>query len=155
MRKRIDPQLHPDADVEPQRWIDLERVAEVVVSSEDPSHPIEAALLPGRAGGWKAAEHGIQTVRILFDAPQTLNHIHLMFTAEEEPRTQEFVLRWAAGEDLPRKEIVRQQFNFAGASAEVEEYEVRLSGVKLLELEINPSISGGPYFASLSEMRLR
>ncbi len=57
MRKRIIPTAQqrehahiPDAD-----WLDLERLAEVEVTSEDPAHPIESALLPNGGPGWRAA----------------------------------------------------------------------------------------------------
>jgi hypothetical protein len=40
-----------------QAWLDLEHLAEVEISSEDTEHPIGCALLDGRSGGWRAAEH--------------------------------------------------------------------------------------------------
>ena len=53
MRKRIilTAQQHPpipDSD-----WLDLERLAEVEITSEDPAHPIESELgiIPDTTGG--------------------------------------------------------------------------------------------------------
>ena len=36
----------------------MEGLAEVEITSEDAAHPIESALLPGRASGWRAAGPG-------------------------------------------------------------------------------------------------
>ena len=60
-------------------WKDL---AEVEITSEDAAHPIESALLPGSTSGWRAAEPGKQTIRLLFANPQRLRRIWLNF---EEP----------------------------------------------------------------------
>lgn len=136
-------------------WLDLEHLAEIEVTSEDPAYPVEAALLPDRQGGWRAAEPGVQTLRLRFDVPQALHHIHLRFTAAEE-RTQEFVLRYAADPQSALREIVRQQWTFSpqGATSEVEDYKVELPGVTALELSIVPDIRGGEARASLTEWRL-
>jgi hypothetical protein len=51
---------------------------------------------------------------------------------------------------------VRQQWNFSPPESirEVEEYRVQLSSVTILELLINPNISGGGGLASLEKLRL-
>lgn len=70
MRKRItnqDPQCVSAAD---QSWLDLPHLAEVALTSEDPAYPIEAALIPGTGSGWRAAQFGEQSIRLLFDEPQ-------------------------------------------------------------------------------------
>jgi hypothetical protein len=133
-------------------WLDVERQASVELSSEDTSHPIEAAFRAGTAG-WRAAEPGPQTIRLHFDTPQHLRNIRLVFRESHAPRTQEFVLRWS-GEDGGRgREIVRQQYNFSppGTTRQVEEYTVDLHGVTELELGITPDIHGGDSYASLEE----
>jgi len=127
----------------------------VEVTSEDPEHPIEFAFSPGRPAGWRAGLAGRQSVRLIFDSPQILKFIHLVFTEEHQSRTQEFVLRWSAGERAPFKEILRQQYNFSPGSSEIEDYVVNLENVKVFELEIVPSIDGGEIRASLAELRLR
>ena len=155
MRKKIDPSLHQHRAAERGEWLELESSAEIEITSEDSAHPIESALLPGTGAGWKASQPGTQRMRILFDDPQKLSRIYMVFKEEDQSRTQEFVLRWSTGENQPLQEIVRQQYNFTPRSTEVEDYAVELNGVKTLDLEINPSISGGDVRASLSEMRLR
>ena len=133
----------------------MEKGAAVEVTSEDPEHPIESAFSAKDSSGWRAGHAGRQTLRLIFDSPQILRLIHLVFTEQHESRTQEFALRWSATEGVPLREILRQQYNFSPGSSEIEDYRVNLEGVKVLELEINPSISGGETRASLAELRLR
>jgi len=93
-------------------WLDLDKIARVEVTSEDPHFPIEYALAADGGPGWRAAETGEQIIRIIFDAPRTLHRIKLEFSETEVARTQEFTLRWSAEIDGPFTEIVRQQWNF-------------------------------------------
>jgi len=154
MRKRLIPAGCAGAPVLEEPGLDLLRLARVEVTSEAPEHPIEDALLPG-GGGWRAAAPGPQIVRLWFDEPQRIQHIGLRFIDAQHDRRQEFVLRWSAdGQSF--KDIVRQQWNFSpsGATSEVEDYAVVLTGVKALELRITPDISGGNVTASLAELRL-
>ena len=124
--------------------------------SEDPGHPIEAALLPRRGSGWRAAEPGRQAIRLLFTSPQRLRRIWLVFAESTVERTQEYVLRWSSDGGQPFHEIVRQQWNFSpqGATRETEDYRVGLSDVAILDLSIIPDTSGKIAFASLVELRI-
>jgi len=137
-------------------WLDVERAALVEVTSEENDHPVESAFALGDAPGWRAAAPGTQTIRLIFDQPQKLRCISLVFEENDIPRTQEFVLRWSPDGGSSVREIVRQQWNFSpGVSTrEVEEYQVDLSGVTVLELVINPNIGGGVARASLKNLRL-
>ncbi|MBV8454431.1 MAG: carbohydrate-binding protein [Deltaproteobacteria bacterium] len=158
MRKRIINQA--DRAREPRSeggWLDLERIAEVEVTSEDPSFPVESALALATEGqGWRAAEPGEQLVRIVFDAPIAVHRISLQFIETQTARTQEFVLRWAAKRGAPCSEIVRQQWTFSpnGSTREIEDYQVNLAGLSVLELAIKPEISGGNALASLAAWRI-
>jgi hypothetical protein len=137
-------------------WLDLERLAKVEITSESADHPIESALIPDRGPGWRAAQPGKQTIRLIFDHPVSLARILLRFDEEEQGRTQEFVLRWLPeGQKSPR-EIVRQQFTFSppATNQEIEDYSIKLNGVTAVELEIVPDISGGGAYATLAQMRL-
>jgi hypothetical protein len=155
MQKQIltAPPASISAQAEP--WIDLESLADVEVTSEEPASPVENALLPARTGGWRAGGPGAQTIRLRFVKPVMLRRIRLLFVEEESARTQEFTLNWAAQVGL-RHEIVRQQFNFSPphTTRETEEYQVELNEVSALELTIVPDVSGGAARASLGEMRL-
>src|SRR5213593_253435 len=142
MRKRISSQPQRESLSANTGWLDLEALARVEVTSEDAAHPIESALLPVGATGWRAESPGEQTIRLLFEAPQRLRRIRLLFREEKEARTQEFVLRWSPTGDGP-----------SGATEELEEYRVELEDVAALELTIIPNLSGGSY-ASLAQLRL-
>jgi XRCC1 N terminal domain len=134
----------------------VEREAVVEVTSEDQDFPVESAFVSGDSRGWRAAAPGSQTIRLIFDQPQKLKCISLMFEENETQRTQEFVLLWSADGGLSVKEIVRQQWIFSPpeSTREIEEYKVDFSNVTLLELVIKPNISGGLDRASLKNLRL-
>ena len=136
--------------------LDLEREAVIEVTSEDKDYPVESALTSEDARGWRAAVPGSQTIRLVFDRPQRLRCVSLVFEENEAERTQEFVLRWSSDEGTSLKEIVRQQWNFSPpeSTREVEEYQVDLRGVNVLELSIKPDIGGGSARASLKSLRL-
>jgi len=155
MRKRITSKPQRESPSANTSWLDLEALARVEVTSEDAAHPIESALLTVGAMGWRAESPGEQTVRLLFDAPQRLRRIRLLFREEKEARTQEFVLRWSPTTESSWRDVVRQQYHFSpfGATEEIEEYQVELEDVAALELTIIPNLSGGSY-ASLAQLRL-
>ena len=156
MRKRIITPVQQETASPDLAWLNLERLAEVEITSEDAAHPIESALLPVRASGWRAAGPGKQTIRLLFDDPQRLQRIWLNFVETRTERTQEYVLRWSSDGGQSFREIVRQQWNFSpqGATIETEDLHVELPAVTVLELSIIPDISGGNAFASLAQLRL-
>ena len=145
MRKRIIAPVQQETRSADEDWLNLEGLAEVEITSEDAAHPIESALLPGRASGWRAAEPGEQTIRLLFAHPQRLRRIWLNFVEPLTERTQEYVLRWSPDGGQSFREIVRQQWNFSpqGATRETEDHHVELSAVTVLELSIVPDTSGG------------
>jgi hypothetical protein len=156
MRKNIIVPGGQDAVTPADEWLDLDLLARVEVTSEDPGHPIESALIPNRGPGWIAAGAGSQIVRLRFDKPQRVRRVWLHFAEPGDGRTQEFVLRWGTADDQPTREIVRQQWTFSpgGSTHETEDYRVDLWGVTVLELAISPHISGGEARASLAEMRI-
>ena len=156
MRKRLITPTPENIRTRGESRLDVERAAVVEVTSEDKDFPVEAALVSGDAKGWRASAPGSQTVRLIFDQPQTLRCISLVFEENETQRTQEFVLRWSSGGGSSLKEIVRQQWNFSppGSIREAEEYRVELSNVTVLELVITPNIGGGLARASLKNLCL-
>ena len=156
MRKRIIAPVKQETAPADQDWLNVEDLAEVEISSEDAGHPIECALLPGRASGWRAAGPGKQTIRLLFARPQRLRRIWLNFVEPITARTQEYVLRWSPDGGQSFREIVRQQWNFSpqGATSETEDHHVELPAVTVLELSIIPDTSGKDAVASLAQLRL-
>jgi 5,10-methenyltetrahydromethanopterin hydrogenase len=93
--------------------LDVERAAVVEFTSEDEDYPVESAFVSEEARGWRAAAPGSQTIRLVFDQPQRLGCISLVFEENETVRTQEFVLRWSPDGGRSLKEIVRQRWNFS------------------------------------------
>ncbi|MGE3509951.1 MAG: hypothetical protein AB7N65_13820 [Vicinamibacterales bacterium] len=151
MRKRVIDQDRSG----PGDWLDLEAVAQVEISSENPAHPIEGALTEG-GDGWQAARSGEQVVRVLFDEPRDLRLIEVTFDERRAARTQEFLLRWSRDGGRSYQDVVRQQFTFSppGTIRESERFAVNLSGVTTLELRIVPDINHGSAHASLQSLRL-
>ena len=156
MRKRIIPESSQHLPPSHHHWLDLERLAQVELTSEAAAHPIESALIPGTGTGWQASQPGEQVIRLRFDEPLRLRRIRLVFPEEEQPRTQEFVLRWSPDDGQSYREIVRQQYTFSppATSREVEDYGVELDGVTVLELSVMPDISGGGALAKVAQLQL-
>ncbi len=156
MRKRTITEVKHDTVPEDQDWLAVTELAEAEITSEDAAHPIEAALMPGKTSGWRAATPGKQTIRLIFPRPQSLTRIWLQFEETGIERTQEYALRWSSDNGKTFTEIVRQQWNFspAGATRETEDRHVELVAVTVLELNIIPEISGGNALATLAKLRL-
>ena len=150
MRKRHITPTRPIAPSNDNR-LDLSTTALVEVTSEEKDYPIESALIPGESKGWRAAEPGTHTIRLIFDRPQKLERISLVFEETKTTRAQEFVLRWSAEREGGLRDIVRQQWNFSPPQTitEAEEYRVDLSSVAVLEMTITPDITSGLACASL------
>lgn len=156
MRKRLIEETKENRlSIAPTGWLKVEELAEVEISSEDAQHPIESALLTG-GNGWRAADPGQQTIRLLFAQPQQLRRIRVRFVETAVQRTQEYLLRWSGEAGQSFREIVRQQWNFSpeGSVTQTEEHRVDLSGVTVLELIITPDIGNEHAVASLAELRI-
>jgi hypothetical protein len=156
MRKRLITPIPQAGTPRDEVWLDLDRLAVVEVTSEEKHDPVESALGAAETRGWRAADSGTQTIRLIFDEPQRLTRISLVFEEIETSRTQEFVLRWSGDGGSSFREIVRQQWNFSPPTTthEIEEYRVELADVTVLELVIVPDISRGSARASLKSLRL-
>ena len=157
MRKRLITPTPQDIAAPNGEWLDLESAAVVEVTSEEKGYPVESALVSGETEGWRAADSGTQTIRLVFDVPQRIRRIWLVFEETETERSQEFVLRWFSDGGHSFREIVRQQWNFSPpeTTREIEDYQVELSDVTVLELVIVPDKSRGARArASLKSLRL-
>lgn len=163
MRKSLIDTTSPAATQTPARshgsWLDLDAIATVEITSEDPLFPIEHALGSVPSSGWRAAAKGPQFIRLNFDQPTTIHHIHLHFVDLAAERSQEFAI-FAFNKDGEIKEVLRQQFTFSpqGSSEEIEDYTVDLPSVTTLELRINPDRAHDPthsqHYAVLKSLRL-
>lgn len=155
MRKRIIPASPNHAEAEEGSWLRLEDAADVEITSEHAEYPIENAF-GSTPKGWRAAQPGAQTIRLIFSSPQLVRRIWLHFEESEMERTQEFVLRWSADNGKTHRDVLRQQWTFSpgGIHEETENMYLNLEHVTELELTIWPEISGGQAIASLSEWRI-
>jgi hypothetical protein len=139
-------------------WLDLQWIARVELTSEDPAFPIEHALGAKETTGWRASETGPQFIHLLFDKPLEINRIQLHFVETSSERSQEFKLFAKIGHTV--REVAQQQWNFSpnGSTEELEDYKVELHGVTALELKIDPDRSHDPkkskHVASLQRLRL-
>src|SRR5215470_13252333 len=98
MRKRIVVQFPINDRAQIQgRWVDLEQIATVEVTSEAPNYQVESVFV-GKAPGWRALEKGEQRIRLIFDELISVKRIRLRFVEAEVERTQEFTLKWLAAE---------------------------------------------------------
>jgi hypothetical protein len=79
MRKRLITPTPEGIQSRGEGSLDIERAAVVEVTSEHQDYPIESALISGDARGWRAAGPGRQTIRLIFDHPQKLTRISLVF----------------------------------------------------------------------------
>ena len=86
MRKQIIIANEPNPSGMSEEWLNLEEIARVEVSSEDPQRPIESAFKQGDSLGWRASQPGEQTIRLLFDEPKDLRRVWLRFS---EPKLNE------------------------------------------------------------------
>ena len=157
MRKRIvGPKPATGQQKTGQAWLDLEQIATIEVTSEEPNFPVESVFSSEDGTGWRASQKGLQQIRIIFDQPVTLRRIQLQFLEPDLERTQEFSVRWSSAEGGAPQEIVRQQWNFSPVSStsEVEDYEVSLDGVAVLELAITPDLTRREAPATLAKWRV-
>ncbi len=157
MRKQLVGQAaQASSKVQDEKWLDLNELAHVDLTSEDEAHPIENALTTGdSADGWRASTLGPQTIRIHFDKPQAVRLVHVRFVEKEQERAQEFLLSYLRSGE-PKREIVRQQWTFSrnGSSEQVENYHVNLTEVVTVELVIDPDRGHNRSPATLAELRI-
>nr|WKN37379.1 discoidin domain-containing protein [Tunicatimonas sp. TK19036] len=155
MRKKIIDSS-PENISSSDGWLDLSHLAQVELTSEDTAFPIDGALDLQGEGGWRASQVGPQYIRIIFDEPQSIRKIQLLFVEEQQARTQEFVLRYSSDGGHTYQDIVRQQYNFSPPQTirELEEYTVNLDEVSTIELHITPGVDQSNIPASLAHLRI-
>jgi hypothetical protein len=154
MRKTITSSA-PERQNQKSSWLDVKTLARAEVSSEDSRYPIESAFEED-GHGWRSAEIGEQTIRLIFDQPQRIQMIRLCFIDAETERTQQFTLQWSTGHSDTLRPLFQQQWNFSpnGSTIEVEDYQVNLNGVRMLQLVVNPEIGSGSAVATLASWRI-
>jgi hypothetical protein len=159
LRKQIIKGL-PAASTPMSGEIDVAAVATVLVTSEDPGHPVDHAFDDRRGPGatrWVAGEPGEQTVNLAFDAPQTIRRVVLEVEEHEVARTQEVQLAVSVDGGQTYRELVRQEYNFSppGTTFEREDWAVNAEGVTHLRLWVKPDKGGKPCRATITSLVLR
>jgi hypothetical protein len=137
--------------------IDIAVTAIVLVTSEDPAHPIEHIFDHHRGLGgsrWVAAEPGEQTLVLAFDAPQTLYQIIVEIEERDVCRTQERLLSVSHNGGQTYREVRRQDYTFSppGTTFEREAWVVMAEGVTHLHLWLKPDKGGKPCLGTLTAL---
>src|SRR4051812_23140166 len=158
LRKQIiGPSAVPPAPTPGE--IDIAAVATVLVTSEDPGHPVDHVLDRHRGPGgtrWIAGEPGEQTLILAFDAPQAIRRVLLEVEEPGVARTQELQLAVSGDGGRTYREVLRQQYNFSppGTTFEREDWAVPAVGVTHLRLVIKPDKGGRLGRASVTSLVL-
>ena len=139
--------------------IDIAAVAVVLVTSEDPAHPVDHAFDGDRGPGgtrWIAGEPGEQTLILDFDAPQAIRRVALDVEEPGVARTQELQLAFSTDGGRTYREVLRQEYNFSppGTTFEREDWAVAAEGVTHLRLAIRPDKGGKPCRATITTLAL-
>jgi hypothetical protein len=158
LRKQIIKGLPAAPDPMPGQ-IDIASVATLLVTSEDPEHPIDHAFDDRRGPGatrWVAGEPGEQVVILDFDSPQVIRRVVLEVEEPEVARTQELQLAVSGDGGRNYRELVRQEYNFSppGTTFEREDWAVTAEGVTHLRLSIKPDKGGKPCRATITLLTL-
>jgi len=139
--------------------IDIAAVATVLVTSEDPGHPVDYAFDDQRGPGgsrWQAGEPGEQTVILAFDTPQTIRRVVLEVEEPEVVRTQELQLTVSCDGGQTYRELVRQEYNFTppGTTFEREDWTVMAEGVTHLRFWVKPDKGDKSCRATITSLAL-
>ena len=138
---------------------DIATIATVLVTSEDPDHPIDHAF-DGRRGPeadrWIAGQSGEQAIVLAFDAPQTIRRVLVEINEPDISRTQEMDVSVSTDGGRTYRELVRQEYIFSppGTSRESEEWSVSAGGVSHLRVTIKPDKGGKACRATLTTLAL-
>ncbi|OJW10292.1 MAG: hypothetical protein BGO49_07025 [Planctomycetales bacterium 71-10] len=139
--------------------IDVAAVATVLVTTEDPEHPVEHAFDARSGPGgtrWVAGEMGEQVLILAFDAPQAIRRVVLEVEERDVTRTQELQLAVSGDGGETYRELLRQEYNFSppGTAFEREEWTVAAESVTHLRLVIKPDKGGKPCRATITSLDL-
>ena len=139
--------------------IDVVAVATVLVTSEDPDHPVDHAFDSQSGPGgtrWVAGGPGEQVLILAFDDPQPIRRVMLEVEEREVARTQEVQLAVSGDGGRTYRELLRQEYNFSppGTTFEREDWAVATEGVTHLRLQINPDKGDKPGRATITTLAL-
>lgn len=135
-------------------------VASVLVSTEDPRHPIDHVFDDHNGPGgtrWIAGEVGEQTIIVAFDRPQRLQKVNLEIEEPEISRTQELSLAVSEDGGHRYKEVLRHEYNFSppDSTFEREWWAVPVENMTHLRLIITPDKGNRPSRATVTSLKLQ
>jgi hypothetical protein len=138
---------------------DITAIATVLVTSEDPDHPIDHVFDGQRGPGasrWIAAQSGEQRVILAFDAPQTIQKLCVEINEPDVSRTQEMDVSISTDAGRTYREVLRQEYTFSppATSHEREEWTLNADGVSHLQLRIKPDKGSKACRATLTSLTL-
>ena len=138
---------------------DISAIATVLVTSEDPDHPIDHAFDGHRGPGasrWIAAQSGEQRLILAFDGPQTIHKLRVEIDEPDVNRTQEMNVSISTDGGRTYRELLRQEYTFSppATSHEREEWTLNVDGVSHLQLRIKPDKGGKACRATLASLSL-
>lgn len=159
LRKQI-LQYSPAPSVPVSGEQDIPALATVLVTSEAVDNPIDHVFDDqGGPGGsrWIAGESGVQTLILVFDAPQTIRTLVVEIEEVQVSRTQELYLSVSDDGGQIYRDILRQEYNFSppGTTFEREEWSMPAEGITHLRLIILPDKGGKSCRATLTSVVLR
>ena len=161
LRKQI---LRPDSETVSQATsmttMAIPDIASVLVSSEDPSSPIDYAFDNHSGPGgtrWVAGEVGEQTIILAFDQPQRVQKVGLEIEEPEMSRTQELSLAFSRDGGHTYREVLRQEYNFSPphTTFERESWAMPVENMTHLRLTIKPDKGNRPSRATVTSLTLQ
>lgn len=143
LRKRIATQPEEVKNQKEGRILDLLNNAEVIITSEDESHPVDNLVDGSRGRGssqWLAGTSGQQVLIFKFDTPQHIAEIVYEIEETKDTRTQEILIEASSGAGEKYRELVRQEYNFspAGSTFQKEIVTVNIPGITNIKMTIKP-----------------
>ena len=137
--------------------INVVAAATVLVTSEDPEHPVDHAFDSHRGlegTRWIAGEPGEQTLIVAFDAPEAVGRVILEVEEPEVARTQELQLAISSDGGRTYRDVLRQEYNFSppGTTFEREDWAVSAAGATHLRLQVKPDKGDKPCRATLTSL---
>jgi allantoicase len=139
--------------------MDVAALGTVLVTSEDPDHPIDHAFDGRRGPGasrWISSEPGEQAVIVAFDAPQSIRNVLVEVDEPDVARTQELEVSLSTDGGRTYRHVLRQEYNFSptGSTHEQERWSVVADGVTHVRLTITPDKGGTACRATLTTLAL-
>lgn len=143
LRKRIIPTAAPPNAITPANSINIINSAEVSVTSESESFPLDN-IVDGSTGPgssqWVAATTGPQTLIFKFDSPQRITGIFYEIEETEIARTQEICFEVSSDSGVHFREVLRHEYNFSpgGSTFQKENLRLDLPNTTDLKMTIKP-----------------